>query len=80
MSMENNRLTQYLDKNRSYLGDVMDDIRTSGEWLIHLTVKMNFMLWKGKNEKRLMQSKSGKKKSWLIVIQITFFNHFFIGI
>ena len=44
MSMENNRLTQYLDKNRSYLGDVTDDIRTSGEQLIHLTVKMNFML------------------------------------
>ena len=55
-------IEQYLDNIRSYLGDMIDDIRTFGECLIHLTMKMNFMLSKGKNEKRLMHSKSDNKE------------------
>lgn len=41
-------------KIKPYLGGMIDDLRTSGEEGIHLTMKVNFMSSKYSNEKRFM--------------------------
>ena len=43
---------------RTYSRDLIGNIRTSGEWKIHLTMKFNFALSKDIFEKRLMYFKS----------------------
>ena len=37
---------------RPYLLDMIDNITTSGEWKIHLTMKINFVSSKDSYEKR----------------------------
>ena len=39
---------------------MIDDLRTSGDWKIHLKMKINFMSSKDSDEKRLMHSKRNK--------------------
>lgn len=46
---------QYLQKNKPHL--LTDDLRTSKEWKIYLTMAINFMLSKDGNEKGLIHSK-----------------------
>ena len=39
---------------------MIEDLRTSGEWKIHLTMKINFMSLKYINVKHFIHSKSDK--------------------
>ena len=48
----------YLKNIRQYLRDIIDTLKTFGEWKIHLTMKMNFVLTIGFLEYRQMHSKS----------------------
>ena len=41
---------------------MISDLKKSGEWKIHLTMKMNFMSSKYSNEKRLMYPKSDNEE------------------
>ena len=55
----------YKPKNeniRPYLHDMIDDIKKSGEWKIHLTMKMKFMSSKDGDENPLMYSKRDNRK------------------
>ena len=54
----NNALSMegYLGKTRPFLPCMIDDLRISGAWKIHLTMKINFMSSKGCNEKHLVHS------------------------
>ena len=36
-------IEQYLENVRPYLHDMIDNLKISGEWKIHLTMKTNFM-------------------------------------
>ena len=55
---------EYLNKIRFYLSDMINDVKTEGEWKIELTMKISFMSSqdsKNSNEtstKRLMPTKS----------------------
>ena len=51
-------MKEYLEKIRSHLRHMIDDLKKSGEWKIHLTMKPKFMLSTDSNEKRTMYSKS----------------------
>ena len=39
---KNTSIEQYLEKIRPYSGNMIDDFRASGEWKIHLTIKVSF--------------------------------------
>ena len=54
----NNTLSmeEYLGKIRPFLTCMIDDLRISGAWKIHLTMKINFMSTKNCNEKNLVHS------------------------
>ena len=47
---ENTSTKKYLEKIRPNLGNMIDDIRASGKWKIHLTMEINFMLSKDSSE------------------------------
>lgn len=47
---------------RQYLRDIIDTLKTFGEWKIHLKMKMNFVLTIGFLEYRQMYSKSDNSK------------------
>ena len=51
-------MEQYLEKIRPNLGNIMDDLRASGQQKIHLTMKINFMSLKDNGESHSMHSKS----------------------
>ena len=36
-------INEYLQYIRSYLWNIKDSLKTSGEWNIYLTMKMNFL-------------------------------------
>ena len=40
---KNTSIKQYLGKIRPYLGNMIDNLRASGEWKIHLRIKVSFM-------------------------------------
>lgn len=48
----------YLENIRPHLRDTIDDLKKSGEWKMHLTMKSNFMSSTDNNEKGVMCSKS----------------------
>ena len=52
-SDEKQSIEQYLEKVRPYLSN--NNLRTSGEWIIHLTTKINFVSSKNSHEKSLKQ-------------------------
>lgn len=52
----------YLKNTRQYLRDIIDTLKTFGEWKNHLTMKMNFVLTIGFLEYRQMYSKSDNSK------------------
>ena len=63
---ENISTEQYLEKNRPYLGNMIDEFKKSGERKIHLTMKVNFVSSKDNNDKQLIHSKcDNMQKSWL---------------
>ena len=35
-------MKQYIEKIRPYFGHMIENLRASGEWKIHLTLKINF--------------------------------------
>ena len=49
---------KYLDIIRPYLGNMMNDYKTIGEWKIQLTMKINFISRKDSEETRTMYTKS----------------------
>ena len=49
---------EYLYKIRPYLSDMINDLKTQGEWKIELTREINFMSSKGSKETRTMHTKS----------------------
>ena len=49
---------KYINKIRTYLKDIINDIKKSDTWKIQLTIAINFISSKGNDEKRLMHSKS----------------------
>ena len=51
-------MTEYLEKIRSHLRDMINDLKKSGEWKIHLTMKSKFMSLTDSDEKRTMYSKN----------------------
>ena len=59
-----------MQKMRTYSRDLIGNIRTSGEWKIHLTMKFNFALSKDIFEKRLMYFKSHNIEIRLVKIVV----------
>ena len=55
---ENILIEQYFEKIKPYLGVMIDELKKSGEWKIHLTMKVNFMPSKDNEDKQLVHSKS----------------------
>ena len=49
---------EYLNKIRPYLKDIISDLKKSDTWKIQLTIAINFISSKEKNEKHVMHSKS----------------------
>ena len=43
---------------KTYLGTMIDELKKSGEWKIHLTMKVNFTPSKDNDDKQLAHSKS----------------------
>ena len=70
-----------------YLGNMIHDLRTSGEKKFCLTIKFNFVSSKDNNEKQLTHSKSDNMttwKLWFVVLQMKLLMnflviHFFVG-
>lgn len=60
---ENTLIEQYLEKIKSYLGKMIDDLRVSGEWKIHLKMKINFLLLKVDDDQQLIYSKRDHLKA-----------------
>ena len=56
------KIEQYLENIRPYLRDMIDHLKTSGNWKIHLTIKIKFMLSKDIDENPLMYSKHDNRK------------------
>lgn len=51
---------------RSYLGDMINDFRTTGDWKINATMKLTFTPTKDNDEDQLQHSKSSNEKTWLV--------------
>ena len=49
---------EYLNKIRSYLKDIINNIKKSGTWKIQLTMAINFISSIDNDEERVMHSKS----------------------
>ena len=49
---------EYLNKIRSYLKDIINNIKKSGTWKIQLTMAINFIPSIDNDEERVMHSKS----------------------
>ena len=43
IKIEKLSIEQYFINIKPYLGNITDEIKKSGEWKIHLTMKVNFM-------------------------------------
>ena len=52
------RIKEYLDKTKRYLKDILNNLRKSGKLKIQLTIAINFIYFKGIDEKRVLHSKS----------------------
>lgn len=48
-------IKEYLEKVRSLLQYVIDDLKISDEWKIHLTTKCKFLSSADSNEKRILR-------------------------
>ena len=48
----------YLEKIRPHLDDMIDDLKKSGDWKMHLTMKPKFLSSTDSNQKRMMYSES----------------------
>ena len=55
----NQKTLKNLEKITPHLQDKIDDLKKSGEWKLHLTMKLKYMSSRGSNQKRTMYSKSG---------------------
>ena len=53
-------IEEYLNKIRTYLKDVINDLKKSDMWEIQLTIAINFISSKGADEKRVMHLMSDK--------------------
>ena len=51
-------IKEYLNKFKPYLNDLIDDLKTKGEWKIKLTMTINFFSSKDSNETGTMYTKS----------------------
>ena len=51
-------IKDYLDEIKPYLGDIINDHKTQGEWKTNLTMVINFFSSKDSEEIRIMHSKS----------------------
>ena len=49
---------EYLDKNRPYLSNMINDLKTKGEWKLQLSKAVSFMSFKNTNEICAMHTKS----------------------
>ena len=54
----NQKRLKNLERIRSHLRDKIDDLKKSGEWKLHPTVKLKYMSSRGSNQKCTMYSKS----------------------
>ena len=54
----NQKTLKNLEKITPHLQDEIDDLKKSGEWKLHLTMKLKYMSSRGSNQKRTMYSKS----------------------
>ena len=64
---------EYLNKNRRYLKDIINDLKTSDTWKIQLTIAVNFVSSKDTEEEHAMHSKRDK-------IEIMTKDYFFLDI
>ena len=51
-------IEEYLNKIRSYLKDIINDLKISDTWKIHLAIAINFMSSKDNYKERVIHSKS----------------------
>ena len=64
---------EYLNKNRRYLKDIINDLKISDTWKIQLTIAVNFVSSKDTEEEHAIHSKRGK-------IEIMSKDYFFLDI
>ena len=62
MVMNNYQSKEYLEKIKSYLVDMINDLKKSDKWKTHLTMKMNFSSSEDSYEKPLIHSKGNTKE------------------
>ena len=60
----NREMEKYVENIRPYLQDMIDDLKSSGEGKIYLTMKTNIVSTTGSLEYCQMQSKSDNSRSW----------------
>ena len=76
------KILQYLENIRPYLHYLIDDLRTSGKWKIHLTIKINFVSTTAPLEYCMMHSKSDNSE-FMMGFEMksfkNFLNHFCRG-
>ena len=51
-------IEEYLNKIRPHLKDIINNLKKSDSWKIELTIVINFIPFKGNNEKPVIHSKS----------------------
>ena len=57
-SSEKLSINQFFKKMRPYLGNMIDELKKSDEWIIHLTMKAIFTSSKDIDDNRIIYSKS----------------------
>ena len=55
-------IEEYLNKIRPYLSNMVNDLKTQGEWKIQLTIGINFLSSYVTNETRAMHSHSDNEE------------------
>ena len=77
---------EYLNKTRSYLKDIINDLKKSNTRKIQLTIAINVISSKENDEKCAIPSNSDSIKIMIndmikqMKLKKNFFNHFFLGI
>ena len=50
-------MNNFLDEMKPYLSDIINNLKTQGEWRVHLTMAINFFSSKDSEEIRTMHGK-----------------------
>ena len=78
------RIKEYLDKTKRYLEDILNNLRKSGKLKIQLTIAINFIYFKGIDEKHVLHSKSDNIKIMTYdkanEVKAEFLNYIFLDI